>query len=257
MVITDNRLLWQQFAGIVADENVDSLFRYYFSPSNKPFLAEFVERSDFQPIDVKTDWRRIVQGFDLVISLHCKQIFPAQLARAVKCINIHPGLNPYNRGWFPQIFSIINKLPFGATIHVIDEHLDHGPIIDQEEVPLFAWDTSLTAYNRVIEAELRLVRKNLKKILCGEYTCRQPDKEGNLNLARDFQRLRHLKMDEVGTFQSFIDRLRALTHGEYLNGYFLDESGKRVFVKVELQPEEADRKGNVCFSTGPWSHELF
>jgi methionyl-tRNA formyltransferase len=235
MVVTDNRQLWQQFLQIVADEKVGGLFSYYFSPSNQSLLKDFAGRRDFQPINVMTDWPRIIQEFDLVISLHCKQMFPSQLVNGVKCINVHPGFNPYNRGWFPQVFSIINKLPLGATIHEIDEHLDHGPIIDQEKIPVFAWDTSLTAYNRVVEAELRLIRKNLRPILCGDYVCRQPDKEGNVNLASDFQKLCHLNMEEIGTFQSFLDRLRALTHGEYHNGYFFDEKNRKIFVKVELQ----------------------
>ena len=39
-------------------------------------------------IDVKNDFKRIINDFDLVISLHCKQFFPVQLVRGVKCINI-------------------------------------------------------------------------------------------------------------------------------------------------------------------------
>lgn len=237
LVLTDNRLLWQKFIQVVESEKVDTRFIYCFSSVNKQFLEEFATRPDFLPVNVKTDWQRIAREFDLVISLHCKQIFPLDLVRAVKCINIHPGLNPYNRGWFPQAFSIINKLPLGATIHEMDEQIDHGPIIDQEEVPVFSWDTSLTAYDRVVDAEMRLIRKNLKTILRGDYSVRLLTEEGNLNKVSDYRELCLLDLNERGTLSTFLDRLRALTHGDLRNAYFVDKRGKKVFVKVELQPD--------------------
>lgn len=203
-----------------------------------------IASEDFKPLDIKTEWKSVAQEIDLVFSLHCKQLFPPEFVKRVKCINIHPGLNPHNRGWFPQVFSILNKEPVGATIHEIDELIDHGPIIDQEPVELFSWDTSLTAYNRVLEAELRLLRKNLKKILSGDYSVRMPHIEGNVNSKKDFERLCKLDLKEKGTFADFLDRLRALSHGDYQNAYFIDSNGRKVFVKLVLQPDNAEL-GNV------------
>jgi len=244
LVLTDNRVLWEKFTQIVASEKVDAKFTYCFSYLNKPFLKEFAGKLDFQPMNVKEEWSRICREFNLVISLHGKQILPPPMVRLVRCINIHPGLNPYNRGWYPQVFSIINKLPLGATIHEIDERLDHGPIIDQEEVPVFPWDTSLSAYNRVIEAELNLLRKTLGAIVRGEYSTRRPEQEGNVNRQADFRGLCRLNVSETGTFGAFLDRLRALTHGEYHNAYFLDDRGRKIFVKVVLEPEDHNHGHN-------------
>ena len=119
----------------------------------------------FPTINVQQESPWIVENFDVVVSGHCKQLFPAQLVNGTRCINIHPGLNPHNRGWFPQVFSILNGKPLGATIHVIDEALDHGPILAQKEVPVFSWDTSLSAYQRVQEAEKKLIEDSLEDIL--------------------------------------------------------------------------------------------
>ena len=42
------------------------------------------------------------------------------------------------------------------------------------------------------------------------------------------------------TAHEFINQLRALTHDDYKNAYFLDpETGKKVFVKIALQPDES------------------
>ena len=148
----------------------------------------------------------------LFIVNNCSQ---KKLLDKVKCINIHPGYNPFNRGWFSQVFSILNGKPLGVTIHEIDEKIDHGPIIDQETVPVYVWDTSLTAYNRVIDKEIELIKKNLERIIQGAYEAKPMIAEGNVNLKKDFDSLCELDLKEETTVGYLIDRLRALTHGEY------------------------------------------
>jgi len=108
-------------------------------------------------VNVKKQLDEIIGSFDLVISIHCFQFFPKKLVKGVRCINIHPGFNPINRGWYPQVFAIINNLPIGATIHEMDEKLDNGPIIYREQVEKYPWDTSLTIYNRVLEKEIEVL----------------------------------------------------------------------------------------------------
>jgi hypothetical protein len=49
----------------------------------------------------------LCRSYDVIISWHCRQIFPKELIERVRCINIHPGFNPYNRGYFPHVFSDI------------------------------------------------------------------------------------------------------------------------------------------------------
>ena len=109
---------------------------------------------------------------------------------------------------------------------------------------MFPWDTSLSAYNRVIEAELNLLRKTLGAIVRGEYSTRRPEQEGNVNRQADFRGLCRLNVSETGTFGAFLDRLRALTHGEYHNAYFLDDRGRKIFVKVVLEPEDHNHGHN-------------
>ena len=36
------------------------------------------------------------------------------------CINLHPGYLPHTRGYFPNIWSIVDDLPPGATLHYMD-----------------------------------------------------------------------------------------------------------------------------------------
>lgn len=185
-------------------------------------------------LNVRKEVSMVISTYGLVLSIHCKQIFPKILVSGIRCVNVHPGLNPYNRGWFPQVFSIINELPSGVTIHEIDEELDHGPIIAQREYKIDSWDTSGSAYLKIMAIERELVLAWFLAIRDGKYEATLPFEEGNLNLKIDFNKLKLINLSQKGTFGEFINRLRALTHGDFRNAYFIDNSGKKVFVRISL-----------------------
>lgn len=189
-------------------------------------------------LNIRANLAMIVENYNLVFSIHCKQFFPAELVNSLRCINVHPGLNPSNRGWFPQVFSIINGQPCGVTIHEMDEQLDHGPIIVQQEYLIRSWDTSDSAYIAIMDIEKQLVLKHYLSITQNAYEARSMTKEGNINYKNDFDELKHIQLDEQGSFGEFINRLRALTHGNFKNAYFIDELGNKVYVKINLEAEK-------------------
>jgi dTDP-4-amino-4,6-dideoxyglucose formyltransferase len=189
------------------------------------------------PLDLKQQASELATDYGLIISIHCKQFFPPDLVKRVRCINVHPGFNPYNRGWYPQVFSIINGLKAGATIHEMDEKLDHGAIIAQKEYRLKPWDTSASAYGEILKIERELLLEHFASLRRGDYQSYPAGEEGNINRRKDFDDLREIELDETGTFGDFINRLRALTHGHYKNAYFRDEHGRKIYVRIELEPE--------------------
>lgn len=195
---------------------------------------------DLPEIDVSAEQDRLAEDHDLLVSLHCRQIFPASLVRRVRCVNVHPGFNPDNRGVYPQVFAIARGGRVGATIHVMDERIDHGPIIAQREVSVLAWDTSLSVYERILAAERDLLREWFPRLLTNEYKPFVPEAQGTVNRRADFRALCELDPDEAGTLGEFVDRLRALTHGDLPNAYFVAPDGTRVHVRLVLEPEEND-----------------
>ncbi|ALU14410.1 hypothetical protein ACH52_1630 [Eubacterium limosum] len=239
LVITDNARVLKE------KKNLDKIFDQYgkvaycYSDNNLELKKLLKKEDAFFSIDLK-NLPSFIFDFDLIISWHCKQLFPKTLIQSVRCINIHPGYNPYNRGWFPQVFSILNKKPCGVTIHEIDEHLDHGKIIAQKEVSQEKYYTSKSFYDRIIETEFQLFRECADKILTGNYQPFFSHDEGNLNLKSDFDQLLKIDLNEVGTFESFIDRLRALTFEGYDNAYFFDGKGKKIYVELKLKCSDND-----------------
>lgn len=238
LIISDNTYLCKKFQRIIEDLSIiNSSFKFATSPFSN--IKDFGD-IDIVVYDLKNDnhIQEIISNFNLVFSIHCKQIFPSKLVNTIKCINIHPGYNPINRGWYPQVFSIINDLKIGATIHEIDDKLDNGNIIVREEVVKYNYDTSESLYNRILEKEIDLLYRYLPKIIMNQYDTIVPEIDGNLYLKKDFQDLLEIDLDEKYRAGDLINKLRALTHGDFKNAYFVDkETGKKIFIGIQLKKE--------------------
>ena len=85
-----------------------------------------------------------------------------------RAINLHPALIPafcgtgcYGHRVHQAVLEAGVKLT-GATVHFVDEHYDHGPIILQEAVAVRDDDTPDSLAARVQEAERRLVPEAIR-----------------------------------------------------------------------------------------------
>lgn len=69
---------------------------------------------------------------DLIIVASYGQILPKEILEIPKhgCLNVHPSLLPKYRGASPVQYAVLNgEKESGVTIMLIDEKMDHGPII--------------------------------------------------------------------------------------------------------------------------------
>jgi phosphoribosylglycinamide formyltransferase-1 len=78
-------------------------------------------------------------------------------AFAGRVVNVHPALLPA----FPGLHAERQALEHGAritgvTVHFVDEETDHGPIVAQAAVPVFADDTEASLHARIQRQEHRL-----------------------------------------------------------------------------------------------------
>lgn len=233
-VVTDNKYIFTEFKKII-DVKDKVLVEYFCSPKSEHIFKNEITNQSIKPIILKTNDSFFIDNYDLGISCHSKQLFPAKLVNSVLCVNIHPGLNPFNRGWYPQVFSIINGLPAGATIHVMDEEIDHGDIIIQEQVQINSNENSLEVYNKVQAKEIELLNNVLDDILNATFNYFKPKSEGNYNSIQDYKNMCEIDLDKKVTMREAINFLRAMTHPPYKNSYFIDEDGHKVFVSIELE----------------------
>lgn len=242
LVITDNSAIHQALQALITRLELQDIVSIRCSPKGPSELKKIL-----RPVDLKSETDQITREFELVISAHCKQIFPASLHNLRECINIHPGHNPDTRGWYPQVWAILHGLPLGFTVHRIDDQLDHGAIIDRQELPLHPWDTSFSAYQRVLQAEIDWLQQNLLQLLNGDYTTTPMQGTGNLFLRRDFNALLEINLQKTGTWEEFVRHLRSVSFQGYRNAWFRDpKTGQKIHIQITLDPDSANMRDEVA-----------
>jgi len=109
-------------------------------------------------------------GADSIALAGYLKLVPPAVVRAFqhRMLNIHPALLPafggagmYGRHVHEAVLAAGVKVS-GATVHVVDEEYDRGPIVMQECVPVLEDDTASTLASRVLEVEHRLFPRALQ-----------------------------------------------------------------------------------------------
>jgi len=96
-------------------------------------------------------------GGGIGLSMHYPYIIKPEILHQYSVIyNIHPGLLPWGRCYYPVFWALWADEPAGCTLHVIDEGVDTGNICYQLDVPKYDWDTGGSLHRRVSDAEKAL-----------------------------------------------------------------------------------------------------
>jgi phosphoribosylglycinamide formyltransferase-1 len=103
-------------------------------------------------------------GFMRLLSAHFVRSFPERI------LNIHPSLLPAFPGLDAQYQALEHGVKIsGCTVHLVDEHLDHGPIVVQAAVPVHDSDTVETLSARILKQEHRIYSEAIRIVLSGRY----------------------------------------------------------------------------------------
>ena len=101
------------------------------------------------------------RGVELVVDAGYDRVHSAPFLQAFegRIINIHPSLLPAFSGGMDAIEQALaaGVEKTGATVHLVTDRLDAGPILMQEAVPIRPGDTLESLRQRVHEAEYRLL----------------------------------------------------------------------------------------------------
>jgi phosphoribosylglycinamide formyltransferase 1 len=104
----------------------------------------------------------VLAGFDRLVTPVLLGAFPRRV------INIHPALLPAFKGLHAQRQALEYGVRVaGATVHFVDEDVDHGPIILQGAVAVDPDDDADTLAARILEVEHRLYPAAIRLIAEG------------------------------------------------------------------------------------------
>jgi len=131
--------------------------------------------------------------FDMIIVFGFGKILPECITNNIRCINLHNGFLPFGRGPNPNLSSWINGEPHGITIHEIDEGIDAGPIIIQQQIHMDSSGYSLqTSFDYSIRCLADLFNNNWANIRNGNYTAKQQCGSGSFHTFHELNVIMHL-----------------------------------------------------------------
>lgn len=160
------------------------------------------------------------------------------------CLNVHPSFLPYNRGAFPNVWSIVEGTPAGATIHFIDDGVDTGDIVAQRQVSVEPIDTGESLYRKLERTALDLFKETWLDIRGGRITrLPQNQRQGTCHRVKDVERIDEIQLDRTCTARELIDIIRARTFTDYPGAYFLDGE-RQVYLRLQLSygPKSVEEK---------------
>jgi len=109
-------------------------------------------------------------GVDLVCLAGYMRLLSPSFLRAFpeRVMNVHPSLLPAFPGQDAQGQAWAHGVKVsGATVHLVDEGLDAGPIVAQEAVPVLEGDGPQDLAARILEAEHRIYPRAVRLVLGG------------------------------------------------------------------------------------------
>ena len=109
---------------------------------------------------------------DLICLAGYMRLLSPEFVRAFpnRILNIHPSLLPA----FPGLDAQKQALDFGVrvsgcTVHLVDEHLDNGPIVVQRTVPVLPGDDEHSLADRILEQEHVAYTEAINIMLGGKF----------------------------------------------------------------------------------------
>lgn len=177
---------------------------------------------------------------DVVVAVGFRHIVPPEILAVPErgCLNLHPGLLPETRGFNPNVWSIVEGHPAGATLHYMDDGVDTGDVIARKRVEKRFDDTGRELYERLEAACFELFVETWPEIEADTVEAEpQNDEAATTHRKRDFVELCELDPDEEYTVKRLLDVLRALTFPPFDNAS-VEVDGETYFVDVDIRHED-------------------
>lgn len=150
-------------------------------------------------------------------------------------INTHPSLLPFNRGKHYNFWALVEQCPFGVTIHKVDNGIDSGDIITQQNIPYGWQDTGGTLYDKAINAMFELFRLSYPLIRDGKApSIKQDLSKGSFHHSREINDASQIHLDKQYLARDLINLLRARVFPGYSACWF-EENGSTYEITLSIK----------------------
>jgi methionyl-tRNA formyltransferase len=187
--------------------------------------------------------------YDVLVSNGCPYILPVTDLPTARYVNIHPSCLPDLRGVDPVVGSILHARDGGATCHVMDTHIDTGPVISQVRIPYTDDLDVTTLYQLSFLAEQRAYSLALERAFTPRFE--QAAVPGDIYYSRSaadrllsFQEPNTLLLSKIKAFNNRSQGCEFSAGGRSFRVYAATRMHNPFLVELSLQQDE----GVVLFS---------
>jgi methionyl-tRNA formyltransferase len=214
------------------------------SPSPVAAWAEAHGIEALKPATLKDPFALAELGnseWDFFVVAMYNAIIPARILQMPKkgCLNVHPSLLPKFRGPSPILSSILaDERTTGVSIMLLDEEMDHGPILAQARIEIEEadWPMRGSVLSELLSTEGgTLLAETIPPWMKGEITPEEQD-HARATYTKKFVK-EDARIDLKGDARQNLRKVRAFDASP--RAFFIDEQGKRVVIT------EADIEGEA------------
>ena len=150
-------------------------------------LALF-QPSSLRPADAQEELAALAP--DVVVVAAYGKLLPARVLETPRhgCLNLHPSLLPRHRGPSPVATAILEgDSVTGATLMLLDQGMDTGPIIAQGQYHLSGEETAETLTGALFQLGTMLLMENMVPWVGGRLTA-EPQEDAKATITRKLER---------------------------------------------------------------------
>jgi len=153
-------------------------------------------------------------------------------------INTHPSLLPHNRGKHYNFWAIVEKAPFGVSLHIVENGVDSGEVVAQMPIP-YGWeDTGESLYKKATEAMVRLFQETYPTLRKLPFSGKKQNLAlGSFHKAAEIDAASHIELDKKYQARDLLNLIRARTFSGHPACWFSD-AGEEYEVRVEIKRKE-------------------
>lgn len=152
-------------------------------------------------------------------------------------VNVHSSLLPLNRGSWPNVWTIVDETPAGVTMHLVDEGVDSGAILAQQDVEVLPSDNGLTLNERLEAAAIQIFKDNWEAFVERRLQPQpQDDSLATLHRIKDAAAIDRIDLDADYRAGDLINILRARTFPPHRGAWF-EIDGEKYFLELKIEKE--------------------
>lgn len=150
-------------------------------------------------------------------------------------INTHPSLLPHNRGKHYNFWALIEQVPFGVSLHFVDEGIDSGDIVAQKLIQYDWEDNGESLYANAQREMVSLFKETYPIIHKLDIPRHQQEIDrGSFHAAVEIDHACWIDLDKQYHARDFLNLLRARTFPGYPSCWFRD-GDEEYEVRIEIK----------------------